>query len=120
MGFVRLAYAVAPAARLKLARLARALLDDRAPSLLCLVQTRRRAVFNSSRAEAEQQAYRRGYYNGVSAVISGVFEKLSKEDIKKVEDWLRDPLVSWRDNGGQGPAPDFPKLDQKEETGTCR
>ena len=76
-------------------------------------------MFELSRAEAEQQAYRQGYCNGVSAVICGVFEKLSKEDIKKVQDWLRDPLASWRDNGGRGPAPDFPKLDQKEETGPC-
>jgi hypothetical protein len=68
-------------------------------------------VFNSSQEEALQHAYRRGYYSGVSAVISGVFEKLSKEDLKKVESWLLSSLVSWRDNGGGTPAPDFPRLD---------
>jgi len=71
--------------------------------------TRRKTVANSSQTEAEQKAYRRGYYNGVSANISGVLGKLSTEDIKKIEEWMRDTLDPWRDHGG--PEPDFPKLD---------
>jgi hypothetical protein len=69
----------------------------------------KKTMCNSFQTEAESKACREGYYQGIVDAISGLFEKPAKENRKEIEDWVRDTLKPWRDNGGQKPG--FPRLD---------
>ena len=63
---------------------------------------------DSFQTEPEQRAYRQGYYDGVSEVISGVFERLSDEDNEKIKNWA-DKLGKWTAKSGD--VPEFPHFD---------
>ena len=62
--------------------------------------------------DAERElAYRRGYVHGVSALMSGVVDKLSDVERQAIEYWFKNELTPWSRGEGTSDAPDVPRLD---------
>jgi hypothetical protein len=59
-----------------------------------------------------EEAFRRGYAHGVSALISGLIDLVSEQDRQKIDHWYGMELLPWqaRARNGFEVAPEFPRI----------
>ena len=58
-----------------------------------------------------EQTFKRGYTHGVAKAISAFVHKLDKDEVARIDAWMKDVLVPWeQDAAPSKSAPDFPNL----------
>lgn len=60
---------------------------------------------------ALQREYRRGYKDGVAALISALVDKLEYEEKEKIDAWFTRELTPWSQATGKSLPPDPPRLE---------
>jgi hypothetical protein len=58
-----------------------------------------------------EKDYRRGYRDGVAAMISCLVDKLEYEEKEKIDAWFTRELAPWSQTTGKSLPPDPPRLD---------
>ncbi len=58
-----------------------------------------------------EQTYKRGYTHGVGKTLSAFTHKLEKDEIARIEAWVKNVLTPWeQDAAPSKSAPDFPAI----------